>query len=160
MSRTAKRIMRSMSFLVMAGVLAPAAAQPASNRLGVSPSAQSQDFVAHKQQFQLHSLLTEQRHPRSFDLSTRIAADTADGLASLLAVDEDIAKALQEVADDPARLATLEAASRDITRALREGHRLYFYGTGSTGILAETNEILVLRRLMHDTTPSQLMAWI
>ena len=156
MSRTAKRIMRSMSFLVMAGVLAPAASQPASNRLGVPPSAQSQDFVAHKQQFQLHSLLTEQRHPRSFDLSTRIAADTADGLASLLAVDEDIAKALQGVADDPARLATLEAASREITRALREGHRLYFYGTGSTGRLAETIESGLWRPFWQRTAQSPL----
>ena len=125
MSRTAKCIMRSMSFLVMAGVLAPAASQSAPPRLGVAPSAQSQDFVANKQQFQLHSLLTEQRHPRSVDLSTRIAADTADGLASLLAVDEDIAHALQGVADDPARLATLEAASREITRALGAWPRLY-----------------------------------
>ncbi|CAN7295126.1 hypothetical protein LJR143_001334 [Pseudoxanthomonas sp. LjRoot143] len=149
-----------MSFLVMAGVLAPAAAQPASNRLGVSPSAQSQDFVANKQQFQLHSLLTEQRHPRSFDLSTRIAADTADGLASLLEVDEDIAKALRGVAEDPARLAALEAASGEITRALREGHRLYFYGTGSTGRLAETLESGLWRPFWQRTAQSPLTAKI
>lgn len=160
MSRMAKRIMHSMSFLVMAGVLAPAAAQPASNRLGVSPSAQSQDFVANKQQFQLHSLLTEQRHPRSFDLSTRIAADTTDGLASLLAVDEDIAKALRGVADDPARLAALETASHEITRALREGHRLYFYGTGSTGRLAETIESGLWRPFWQRTAQSPLSAKI
>ena len=160
MSRTAKRIMRSMSFLVMAGVLAPAAAQPAANRLGISPSAQSQDFVANKQPFQLHSLLTEQRHPRSFDLSARIGADTADGLSSLLAVDEDIAKALQGVADDPARLAALEAASREITRALREGHRLYFYGTGSTGRLAETIESGLWRPFWQRTATSPAIAKI
>jgi Predicted sugar phosphate isomerase len=160
MSRTAKRIMRSMSFLVMAGVLAPAAAQPAPNRLGISPSAQSQDFVANKQQFQLHSLLTEQRHPRSFDLSARIAADTADGLSSLLSVDEDIANALRGVADDPVRLATLEAASRDITRALRDGHRLYFYGTGSTGRLAETIESGLWRPFWQRTAKTVAMAKI
>jgi len=161
MSRTAKRIMRSMSFLAMAGVLAPAAAQPpAPSRLGVAPSAQSQDFVAHKQQFQLHSLLTEQRHPRSFDLSTRIAGNTADGLAALLAVDEDIAKALQGVADDPARLAALEAASREITRALRDGHRLYFYGTGSTGRLAETIESGLWRPFWQRAAQSPAMARI
>jgi len=156
----AKRIMRSMSFLVMAGVAIPAATQSAPNRLGVTPSAQSQDFVENKQQFQLHSLLTEQRHPRSFDLSTRIAADTADGLSSLLAVDEDIARALQGVADDPARLATLEAASREIARALREGHRLYFYGTGSTGRLAETIESGLWRPFWQRTAQSPLAAKI
>lgn len=160
MSRTANCIMRSMSFLAMAGVLAPATAQPAPSRLGVTPSAQSQDFVAHKQQFQLHSLLTEQRHPRSFDLSTRIAADTTDGLAALLAVDEDIAKALQDVADDPARRAALEAASRDITRALRDGHRLYFYGTGSTGRLAETIESGLWRPFWQRTAASPAMTKI
>ena len=160
MSRTAKCIMRSMSFLAMAGVLAPATAQPAPSRLGVTPSAQSQDFVAHKQQFQLHSLLTEQRHPRSFDLSTRIAADTTDGLAALLAVDEDIAKALQGVADDPARRAALEAASHDITRALRDGHRLYFYGTGSTGRLAETIESGLWRPFWQRAAASPAMAKI
>ncbi len=160
MSRTAKRIMRSMSFLVMAGVLAPAAAQPAPNRLGIVPSVQSQDFVANKQQFQLHSLLTEQRHPRSFDLSSRIGADTADGLSSLLAVDEDIAKALQGVAGDPARLATLEAASHAITLALREGHRLYFYGTGSTGRLAETIESGLWRPFWRRTAGLPAMAKI
>ena len=73
MSRMAKRIMRSMSFLVMAGATLPLGAQPVPNRLGVTPSAQSRDFVANKQQFQLHSLLTEQRHPRSFDLSSGVA---------------------------------------------------------------------------------------
>lgn len=156
MSRMANRIMRSMSFLFMASAAIPAGAQPTPDRLGVTPSAQSQDFVANKQQFQLHSLLTEQRHPRSFDLSTRIATDTADGLASLLAVDEDIAKALQGVADDPARLATLEAASRDITRALRDGHRLYFYGTGSTGRLAETLESGLWRPFWQRTAQSPL----
>lgn len=160
MSRTAKRIMRSMSFLVMAGVLAPASAQTVPNRLGVTPSAQSQDFVANKQQFQLHSLLTEQRHPRSFDLSTRIAADTADGLSSLLAVDEDIAKALQGVADDSARMAALDAASREIARALRDGHRLYFYGTGSTGRLAETIESGLWRPFWQRTAQSPVMAKI
>lgn len=131
--------MRSMSFLVMAGVLAPAASADA-GRLGVAPSAQSQDFVGGKQQFQLHTLLTEQRHPRTFDLSQRIAGDTAAGLAALLSVDEDIALALQQVADDPQRLAALEQASQAMTGALRDGHRLYFYGTGSTGRLAETIE--------------------
>jgi Predicted sugar phosphate isomerase len=116
--------------------------------------------VANKQQFQLHSLLTEQRHPRSFDLSARIAADTADGLSSLLSVDEDIANALRGVADDPVRLATLEAASRDITRALRDGHRLYFYGTGSTGRLAETIESGLWRPFWQRTAKTVAMAKI
>ena len=104
------------------------------------------------------------RHPVENlpDLVERIAqAMSAQPLSfELLAVDEDIAKALQDVADDPARLAALDAASREITRALREGHRLYFYGTGSTGRLAETIESGLWRPFWQRTAQSPLMARI
>lgn len=108
--------------------------------LGIQPSVESTDYVQDKQQFQLHTLLTEQRHPQTMDLSRRIAADTAAGLEALFAVDRDVARTLSAVADDPARLQQLQQASEAMQQALREGHRVYFYGTGSTGRLAETLE--------------------
>lgn len=123
--------------LCLSSISLPAAAD---SRLGVPPSAQSQDYLASKGQFQLHTLLTEQRHPRTWDLSRVAAGDTTAALAQLLSVDEDVALALRQVADDPARLATLERASASVQAALRGGHRIYFYGTGSTGRLAETLE--------------------
>src|SRR5690606_10324623 len=43
-------------------------------------------------------------------------------------------------ADDPERLAQLQQASQAMQEALHSGHRVYFYGTGSTGRLAETLE--------------------
>lgn len=110
------------------------------DRLGIQPSVESMDYVQHKQQFQLHTLLTEQRHPQTMDLSRRIAADTTAGLEALFAVDRDVARTLTAVADDPARLALMERASQAMQDALRDGHRVYFYGTGSTGRLAETLE--------------------
>lgn len=108
--------------------------------LAIAPSAQSQDYLRNKQQFQLHTLLTEQRHPETMDLSRRIAGDTAAGLRELFAVDRDVAKTMDAVASDPARLRQLEDASKAIQDAIRGGHRVYFYGTGSTGRLAETLE--------------------
>lgn len=108
--------------------------------LGIVPSEESQDYVRSKQQFQLHTLLTEQRHPETMDLSRRIGADTVAGLQALFAVDRDVARTMNAVADDPARLQQLQRASESMQRALRDGHRLYFYGTGSTGRLAETLE--------------------
>ncbi len=108
--------------------------------LALTPSAQSQDYLNNKQQFQLHTLLTEQRHPETMDLSRRISGDTAAGLRELFAVDRDVVKTMDAVASDPARLHQLEAASKAMQDALRGGHRIYFYGTGSTGRLAETLE--------------------
>ena len=108
--------------------------------LGSAPSEESRDYVRSKQQFQLHTLLTEQRHPETMDLSRRIGADTVAGLQALFAVDRDVARTMDAVADDPARLQLLQQASQSMQRALRDGHRIYFYGTGSTGRLAETLE--------------------
>lgn len=108
--------------------------------LGITPSEQSRDYVDNKKQFQLHTLLTEQRHPQTMDLSRRITADTAAGLQELFAVDRDVTATMDAVAGDPARLQKLQDASQAMQDALKDGHRIYFYGTGSTGRLAETLE--------------------
>ena len=115
-------------------------ADTVSELLGIQPSVESTDYVQGKQQFQLHTLVTEQRHPQTMDLSRRIAGDTVAGLEALFAVDRDVARTLTAVADDPARLGQLQDASQAMQDALQKGHRIYFYGTGSTGRLAETLE--------------------
>ena len=108
--------------------------------LDITPSTQSLDYVANKRQFQLHTLLTEQRHPQTMDLSRRITGDTTAGLRELFAVDRDVTGTMDAVASDPVRLRQFEGASKAMQDALRHGHRVYFYGTGSTGRLAETLE--------------------
>ncbi|MBS0214510.1 MAG: hypothetical protein JSR50_01990 [Proteobacteria bacterium] len=108
--------------------------------LAITPSVQSRDYVENKRQFQLHTLLTEQRHPETMDLSRRIAGNTTAGLRELFAVDRDVTRTMEAVASDPVRLHQLEAASKAMQDAIRNGHRVYFYGTGSTGRLAETLE--------------------
>ena len=138
------RVLRRAMLLVM-GVVGTAQADTSrlntvAELLGIQQSVESTDYVNGKQQFQLHTLLTEQRHPQTMDLSRRIAGDTQAGLDALFAVDRDVAATLAAVADDPARLQQLQQASQAMQVALRDGHRLYFYGTGSTGRLAETLE--------------------
>lgn len=113
---------------------------PVTGLLGITPVEQSVDYVDNKQQFQLHTLLTEQRHRETMDLSRRIGADTVAGLQALFAVDRDVARTMDAVASDPQRLRLMQQASQSMQRALRDGHRIYFYGTGSTGRLAETLE--------------------
>ncbi len=122
--------------------LQPAPKTPASGTqdvlalLDITPTPESVDYVRNKTQFQLHSLLTEQRHPRTWDLSARIAQDTAAGLRMLFAVDDDISARLATLAQEP-ELATLTDA---IERALLDKRRIYIYGTGATGRLAKEME--------------------
>lgn len=136
----------AMTFALSLAAISPAAlAADAGERLGLPPSPASTGFVQQRTQFQLHTLLTEQRHPRTWNLSEVAAHDPAQALAQLFSVDEDVARAFAALADDPQRMAKLHAASSAVQRALRDGHRIYFYGTGSTGRLAETLESGVWR---------------
>ncbi|MQP75477.1 hypothetical protein CQ393_06175 [Stenotrophomonas sp. MYb238] len=135
-----------MTFALSLAAISPAAlAADAGERLGLPPSPASTEFVQQRTQFQLHTLLTEQRHPRTWNLSEVAATDPAQALSQLFSVDEDVARAFAALADDPQRMAKLHAASAAVQRALRDGHRIYFYGTGSTGRLAETLESGVWR---------------
>jgi septal ring factor EnvC (AmiA/AmiB activator) len=67
------------------------------------------DYVVNKSQFQLHTLLTEQRHPKTWSLSDKIQKDTEAGLRQLFSVDEDIAAKLDELAAQPQAIDQLVA---------------------------------------------------
>ncbi len=105
--------------------------------LGIEPSAQSLDYVNNKKQFHLHSLLTEQRHPGTWNLSFAIQADAEAGLRMLLSVDDDVTDRIARLAEDP-RL--LDQAASAIVRAIRNGRKVYVYGCGATGRLAKQME--------------------
>jgi N-acetylmuramic acid 6-phosphate etherase len=105
--------------------------------LGIEPSAESVDYVRNKTQFQLHTLLTEQRHPKTYDLSERIQGDTLAGLRMLSAVDDDIRAKLDELASNTA---ALDGAAAAMETALAAGKKIYVYGCGATGRLAKQME--------------------
>lgn len=105
--------------------------------LSLTPSDESRDFVANKRQFHLHELLTEQRHPRTWDLGFRVQHDVEGALRQILSVDEDIERRLAELARDPA---PLQRAADAVATALRERRRVYVYGCGATGRLAKQVE--------------------
>ena len=66
--------------------------------LGLTIPAASMDYVNDKKQFQLHHLLTEQRHPKTWSLSRTAREDTEEALRALLTVDEDVSEKLEQVA--------------------------------------------------------------
>lgn len=107
------------------------------NYLKIEPSEQSVDYVENKKQFHLFSLLTEQRHPKTWNLSSSIKENTTKGLQMLLSVDEDITLKTRELADN---IRLVEQAADAIYRAIKEGRKIYYYGCGSTGRLAKQME--------------------
>ena len=105
--------------------------------LGIDPSAQSVDYVENKNQFHLFSLLTEKRHPKTWNLSFTIQRDMEAGLRMLLSVDDDVTSRIAQLAQDPR---PLDQAASAIVRALRNGRKIYVYGCGATGRLAKQME--------------------
>ena len=107
------------------------------NLLRIAPSSESIDYVQNKTQFQLHTLLTEQRHQKTWDLSERIQKDCRSGLRMLFSVDEDIEEKLEALAREKE---TLEQAAQAVEQALLSRQKIYIYGCGATGRLAKQME--------------------
>ena len=105
--------------------------------LGIQASEESLDYVMNKTQFQLHTLLTEQRHPRTMNLSEKVQAGAAAGLDLLFGVDEDVAAKLEALAADPR---ALEGLSEQAGAAILAGQKIYVYGCGATGRLTKQME--------------------
>ena len=114
--------------------------------LSASPRPLSEDYLRTKQQFHLHALLTEQRHPKTWNLSQVLARDTREGLAQLMDVDLDITEKIERITQDQRDglgiLALLEKAAKNIAEAFMspEDRKVYIYGCGSTGRLAKQIE--------------------
>ncbi|MDD8014275.1 MAG: hypothetical protein PHX45_01170 [Acidobacteriota bacterium] len=105
--------------------------------LGVEASAESIDYIQNKTQFQLHTLLTEQRHAKTWNLREKIKEDTGQGLRMLFAVDDDVTAKMNDLAS---KTEALEEAARQIEEAVLAGNRIYVYGCGATGRLAKQME--------------------
>ncbi len=105
--------------------------------LKIDPSKQSQDFVTNKKQFQLHDLITEQRHPKTWDLSHKIQTNTLAGIEALLSVDEDISQKILELSENTE---LLDKAATSVKNAILENNKIYIYGCGATGRLAKQME--------------------
>lgn len=121
--------------------------------LKIEASPQSVDYVNNQKQFQLHTLLTEQRHAKTWNLSFRIKNNTVDGLAMLFSVDEDISAKFEQLAQDTKEL---ERASQQVEKAIRGGRKIYVYGCGATGRLAKQMESTFWRPFWRKLRKSEL----
>lgn len=105
--------------------------------LGITALPESIDFVLNKSQFQLHTLLTEQRHQKTWNLSEKIRTDTEAGLRMLFSVDEDISARLETLA---AEKPLLDQLVTELESAIIGKKKIYVYGCGATGRLAKQME--------------------
>ena len=123
--------------------------------LGLEPSEISNDYVQNKKQFQLHGLITEQRHEKTFHLSELANRNIQHALSALMrqvvhkilkycfdkliktfSVDEDITEKLSKIASDPRLLDAVTA----VRNAIENKNKIYFYGCGATGRLSKQME--------------------
>jgi N-acetylmuramic acid 6-phosphate etherase len=105
--------------------------------LRISASPESIDYVVNRTQFQLHTLLTEQRHPKTWNLSEKIQNDTEAGLRMLFSVDDDISARLEILATQKQ---ALDALAAEVEAALLAKKKIYIYGCGATGRLSKQME--------------------
>jgi len=116
--------------------------------LEIVPSEESIDYVQNKTQFQLHTLLTEQRHPETWNLSEVVREDCTAGLEMLFKVDQDIVDKLDQLCQNPD---TLETAVEAVKTAILSGNKIYIYGCGATGRLAKQMESTFWRPFWQKT---------
>jgi len=105
--------------------------------LGLIPSSESLDYVQNKTQFQMHTLLTEQRHLKTWNLRDRIDQDVEAGLQMLFSVDEDLVTRLQSLGEEKD---LLEQAVQSIEEAILSGKKIYIFGSGTSGCIAKQIE--------------------
>lgn len=110
------------------------------------------EFLAHKEKFQLGELPTESPHPKTADLSDWAAKDVARGLGVLREVDLDALR----------RIAGLRREASDLFHAvaqtLEQGDRIFLVGCGATGRLSLSLEFLWRRKFPASTQVRSLMA--
>ncbi|UCE42549.1 MAG: hypothetical protein JSV17_06225 [Candidatus Aminicenantes bacterium] len=115
--------------------------------LDLIPSPESIDYVQTKIPFQLHNLLTEQRHPKTWNLSERITQDMEAGLRMLFAVDEDIEARFKALGQNSQ---VLERAVQAVEEAILNGHKIYLFGCQETGRWTKWVESSIWRPFWKD----------
>ncbi|MBN1939511.1 MAG: hypothetical protein JW843_07990, partial [Candidatus Aminicenantes bacterium] len=108
--------------------------------LGIAASPESIDYIVGKTAFQLHTLQTEQRHPKTWTLGRTIAGDTEAGLRMLFGVDDDIAVKLAAILRNPDDIGRIHLLSEAFEKAILNKRTIYVYGCGATGRLAKQVE--------------------
>jgi N-acetylmuramic acid 6-phosphate (MurNAc-6-P) etherase len=121
--------------------------------LKIKPSSKSRDYIDDKKEFQLHNLITEQRHPITWELSLIAKNNIEKGLEQILKVDNDIIRKFEKMAQNPDQL---EKPVYAVKQAVQKGRKIFIYGCGSTGRLAKQLESSIWRPFWRTLKKSML----
>jgi N-acetylmuramic acid 6-phosphate etherase len=138
-----RKILKRVLFLFAFLYVAPCFADTKNyylNILKITQSEQSKDYVNNKKQFQLHTLITEQSHPATENLTEVVKNNPAAALDELITVDHDINHKINGLITDKKTVTNIEQAVAAVKNAILQGNKIYIYGTGSTGRLAKQIE--------------------
>ena len=91
---------------------------------GLEPSEMSKDYLDNKKEFHLHTLITEQRHEQTMELSQWCQTDLDRALSAVIKVDEDITHKFKSFAQD----SRIEMMVAGVKGALKSGRKIYVYG--------------------------------
>ncbi len=94
--------------------------------LKITPSDVSIDYVNNKKQFQLHTLLTEQRHKKTWNLSFVIKENIQEGLKMIFSVDEDIVEKYKQIVENKKYISILHQAVDKIHNAILNRKKFMF----------------------------------
>jgi N-acetylmuramic acid 6-phosphate etherase len=108
--------------------------------LKIKQSTRSIDYVNNKKQFQLHTLITEQSHLATSNLSETAKRNPALATKMLLTADHDIRKKIFSLKNDRRMTVNINQAIMAVKWSILHGNKVYIYGTGSTGRLAKQIE--------------------
>src|SRR5580698_9021092 len=92
----------------------------------------SEDFLKIAGQFKLGSLVTEQSHPVTANLSSVARKDIAAALDLLFQADADVVEKFREFAAS----GRAEIIAAEVLKAVNSGGKIFFTGCGSTGRLS------------------------
>ncbi len=110
------------------------------------------EFLAHKEKFQLGDLPTESPHPNTTHLSDWAKGDVARGLNVLREVDLDALRRIVGLRREASEL------FRAVAATLEQGDRIFLVGCGATGRLSLSLEYLWRRKFPASTQVRSLMA--
>ncbi len=101
-----------------------------------SAQAKAEEFLAIASQFHLGVLPTENRNPKTMNLSQLAQTNLPEALAALKAVDIDMLNVLRR------KNTEIEQLSRDIAATFASGNKIFLCGCGATGRLSLSLETL------------------
>jgi N-acetylmuramic acid 6-phosphate etherase len=120
----------------------------------MTPEEKAEDFLERADEFKLGSLVTEQQHPKTRELSEWAKGEIPRALKVIQEIDEEVLRTASKKA------AVLEELAEEIEATRATGGRVYLSGCGATGRLSLTLEFLWRESYRGESDPEGVVAFM